>query len=684
MKYSKISFYSITAAFIASTMIACNTNSGNQSTQNEVIKYLDVANMDTTIKPGDDFFMYVNGGWIKNTPIPSDKARFGSFDEVNDKTVKDVNDIILNAKIDAKDINESNVAKFYKSGMDSAAINEQGIRPLQPLIDEINKINDVNSLIKTASAHMTKGIGYFLGAYVSPDEKDVNKITVYLTQTGLGLPNKDFYTNTDAKSKEIQAAYKNYITNILKVIGQDEAQAATTAEKIYAIEMKLAQASLRQQDLRDPNKLYNKYAVADFSKKTPLLNWNEILADIKLKDVDTFIVSTPNYYTSLSQLLPSINIEDWKSYMTFHMVSQFAPYLSDNIYSAYFDFYHKTLKGQQEPEARWKRVQNVINSCIGQQLGQLYVAKKFKPEAKTKMVELVANLKKAFNDRIEGLDWMSNDTKVKAIEKLNSFVSKIGYPDVWKKYDGLDITADSYVQNVMNAFEFDYNFEVSKYGRPVDKNEWFMTPNTVNAYYYPSFNEIVFPAAILQFPFFDYNADDAINYGGIGAVIGHEMTHGFDDQGAKYAADGNLYNWWTDEDLKKFEAKADVLVKQYDNFKILDSIPVNGLLTLGENIADLGGLSIAYQAFKSTQQGQSNELIDGFTPDQRFFMSWAQIWRIKATNEFLHNQVKTDYHSPGHARANVPLSNFEPFYQAFNVKEGDKMFLPVEQRCKIW
>lgn len=683
MKLNSLTSYTVLIAATSTAFFSC-TEKVQSDKKSETIKYIDISNMDTTIKPGDDFFMYVNGAWIQRTNIPSDKPRYGSFQEVIDKTEDDVNAIIKDAKTTSNNAIEANIAKFYKAGMDSVAINETGLKTLQPLFDDINNIKDFNSLIKIASKHLTQGIGYFIGAYVDPDEKDVNKMTVYLTQTGLGLPNRDFYTQSDAQSLDIQSNYKNYIAQILTLSGLDSTNAHATAGKIYNIEYKLAQASLRQQDLRDPNKLYNKYQVSDFSKKTPSLNWSEILSDIKLINVDTFIVSTPNYYTELSKLLNSISIEDWKAYMKYHMISQFAPYLADNIYNTYFDFYLKKLKGQKEPEARWKRVQNVINNSIGHQLGQLYVEKKFKPEAKTKMIEMVGNLKKAFNDRIEKLDWMSNTTKVKAIEKLNSFVSKVGYPDVWKKYDNLTITEDNYIQNILNAFAFEYNYEVSKYGRPVNKDEWFMTPNTVNAYYYPSFNEIVFPAAILQFPFFDYNADDAINYGGIGAVIGHEMTHGFDDQGAKYAADGNLHNWWTDEDLEKFTAKADILVKQYDNFKILDSIPVNGLLTLGENIADLGGISIAYQAFKSTPQGQSQEKIDGFTPDQRFFMSWAQIWRIKATNEFLHNQIKTDYHSPGHARANVPLSNFEPFYQAFNVKEGDKMFLAEDKRCKIW
>lgn len=628
--------------------------------------------------------MYVNGSWIKNKPLPSDKARYGSFDEVNDRTVEDVNELILNAKTDSKDPNEVNIAKFFKAGMDSLKINELGIKPLQTFLDDIQSISSVEQLLKVTTKHYSKGVGYFIGTYVSPDEKDVNKIAVYLYQTGLGLPNKDFYTNTDSASKAIQTAYKAYIANIIEKSGLTEKLGANAADRIYNIENQLANVSLRQQELRDPDKLYNKYATDAFSAKTPNLNWKTILSEVKLNNVDTIIVSTPNYYIALNNLINKISIEDWKAYMSFHVISQFAPYLSDNIFTAYFDFYHKTLKGQSEPEVRWKRVQKVINNTIGQQLGQLYVSKKFKPEAKEKMIEMVSNLRKAFHERIESLDWMSNDTKVKAIEKLNSFVSKIGYPDVWRDYKGLEITEDSYVENIMRAYEFDYNYEVSKFGKPVDRNEWFMTPNTVNAYYYPPFNEIVFPAAILQFPFFDYNADDAINYGGIGAVIGHEMTHGFDDQGAKYAADGNLYNWWTPEDLKKFEDRAQILVNQYNNFKILDSIPVNGLLTLGENIADLGGIAIAYQGFKKTKQGQSNELIDGMTPDQRFFMSWAQIWRVKATNEFLHNQVKTDYHSPGHARANVPLSNFEPFYKAFDVKEGDKMYLPEDKRCKIW
>ncbi|RYE00005.1 MAG: M13 family peptidase [Sphingobacteriales bacterium] len=664
-----------------------NAGTANSMTSKTDFKFIDPANMDTTVRPGDDFFKYANGGWLKTAVIPGDKTRWGSFDELADRTNKAVRELLdgVSAKNNAqKGTKEYNVANFYKSGMDSANINKIGINAIKPELDQINAITNQEQLMDVIVSLTKKGVPTLFGAYVGPDDREVTKIIAQFGQAGLGLPSKDYYTDKDEKSVANREAYKKLIQDFLQMSGQDEATAAKNATAVFNIENKLAGASMYPAEMRDPQKLYNKFSLADLNKKTPNIDWVKLFDKFNFKGQDSLLVSNPKYYTVLSAELKATPIEDWKQYLRFHLMSDMSAYIGDAAEQLSFKFYGQTLSGQKEMKARWERVMGIINHSVGDQLGELYVEKNFRPEAKEKMKTLVKNLQEAFGERIKGLDWMSDVTKEKAMIKLKSFVEKIGYPDKWKDYSGLEIVPDNYAQNVLKANEFAYNTEIAKFGKPVDRNEWFMTPNTVNAYYNPAFNEIVFPAAILQFPFFDFNADDAINYGGIGAVIGHEMTHGFDDQGAQYAADGNLKNWWTPEDEKKFKDKTNVLVKQFNAYTVLDSVPVNGELTLGENIADLGGLAIAYQAFKKTKQGQSEEKIDGFTPDQRFFMSWAQIWRGKATKERSLQLIKIDPHSPGEWRANGPLSNFEPFYKAFNVKEGDKMYRPDAERAKIW
>lgn len=664
-----------------------NAGTANSMTSKTDFKFIDPANMDTTVRPGDDFFKYANGGWLKSAVIPGDKTRWGSFDELADRTNKAVRELLdgVSAKNNAqKGTKEYNVANFYKSGMDSANINKIGINAIKPELDQINAITNHEQLLDVIVSLTKKGVPTVFGAYVGPDDREVTKIIAQFGQAGLGLPSKDYYTDKDEKSVANREAYKKLIQDFLKMSGQDEATAAKNATAVFNIENKLAAASMYPAEMRDPQKLYNKFSLADLNKKTPNIDWIKLFDKLSFKGQDSLLVSNPKYYTVLSAELKATPIEDWKQYLSFHLLSDMSAYIGDAAEQLSFKFYGQTLSGQKEMKPRWERVMGIINHSVGDQLGELYVEKNFKPEAKEKMKTLVKNLQEAFGERIKGLDWMSDVTKEKAMIKLKSFVEKIGYPDKWKNYSGLEIVPDNYAQNVLKANEFAYNTEIAKFGKPVDRTEWFMTPNTVNAYYNPAFNEIVFPAAILQFPFFDFNADDAINYGGIGAVIGHEMTHGFDDQGAQYAADGNLKNWWTPEDEKKFKEKTNVLVKQFNAFTVLDSVHVNGELTLGENIADLGGLAIAYQAFKKTKQGQSEEKIDGFTPDQRFFMSWAQIWRGKATKERSLQLIKIDPHSPGEWRANGPLSNFEPFYKAFNVKEGDKMYRPDAERAKIW
>jgi len=680
--YLKLSLVAATCL----SLYACGEGASSSAAKNDM-KFIDRANMDTAVAPGEDFFKYANGQWLNKTEIPGDKTRWGSFDELRDRTNKDVHDLLIaaaasNAKVGTP---EGDVGAFFKSGMDTVAINKAGIEPITVLLSQIDGMQSNADIMPLVAAFYTKGIHSIFGGYIFADEKDVNNNIMQFSQNGLGLPTKDYYTKTDENSEKIRVAYKKYLADLLTKSGVDAATATTQAEQIFNLEKQLAAASLSPVEMRDPNKLYNKFTPAQISAATGI-DWTKFIADLGVtKGADSIIVSTPNYYKTLGAQLKATNLDIWKAYFKAHLISDMAPYLSQDFVTARFEFYSKTLSGQKQQKPRWESVMGVINGAIGDELGQLYVSKHFKPEAKARMVELVNNLQTAFHDRINTLDWMSDATKNKAIAKLNTFIKKIGYPESWKSYEGLVIVPNNYVENVLNASAFEFKRELAKLGTKVDKKEWLMTPNTVNAYYNPVFNEIVFPAAILQFPFFDANADDAINYGGIGAVIGHEMTHGFDDQGCQYDAEGYLKNWWTPEDAKLFAEKTGVVVDQFNGFTVLDGkVNVNGQLTLGENIADLGGITIAYDAFKKTKQGQSEELIDGFTPDQRFFLSWAQIWRNKSTDAMALQLIETDPHSPGEWRCNGPLSNFEPFYKAFNIKEGDKMFVPVDKRAKVW
>lgn len=681
--------FSILAATCASIYACGNSNNQNVSgaATPKDFKFIDYANMDTTISPGEDFFKYANGQWLEKTAIPGDKTRWGSFDELAQKTNEHVKALLEKAAASNEKLgtNNGNVGAFYKSGMDTTAIEKAGITPIKPLLDEIDAISSNDQLVGHFATNFAKGIHSVFTGYIFADEKDVTNNILQFSQAGLGLPTKDYYFKTDTLSEKYKTAYIAYLNELFVQAGINKEEAAIKAQSVFNLEKKLAAASLAPVEMRDPNKLYNKYSAAQITKLTGI-DWSAFIKGIgATKGIDSLIIATPNYYKTLGALIKSEPINTWKDYLQVHLISDMAPYLSSTFSKARFLFYSQTLRGQKMEKPRWERVMGVINGAIGDQLGQSYVDAHFQPEAKERMVELVNNLQTAFHDRITKLDWMSDATKNKAIAKLNSFIKKIGYPEVWKKYDGLTLTSDNYVQNIINSSTFEHQKSLEKLGAKVDKKEWLMTPNTVNAYYNPVFNEIVFPAAILQFPFFDNNADDAINYGGIGAVIGHEMTHGFDDQGCQYDAEGYLKNWWTPTDANLFKERTTSVVKQFNGYAVLGgTVFVNGLLTLGENIADLGGIAIAYDAFKKTKQGQSNTKIDGFTPDQRFFLSWAQVWRNKSTDAMARQLIETDNHSPGEWRCNGPLSNFEPFYQAFNIKEGDKMFVPVEQRAKIW
>jgi putative endopeptidase len=678
----------ITHAFLLSASLfalaSCQQKGGKETASR---KLLDPANMDTAVRPGDNFFLYANGTWLKNNPIPGSETRWGSFNELQENNFKALHDLLEEAaknKNAAKGSPEQMVGDFYRTGMDSTTIDKAGITPVKDVLARIDAVKDVNGLLKEIAIEHTQGVGPLFGFYVSPDDKNVTQQICQFWQGGLGMPDRDYYFKTDERTAKIRDAYQKYLVTMHMLMGLDSATAKKNAADIFKLETALAGASMTRVEMRDPYKLYNKFNLEGLNKMTPNINWNTLFADLKVQGQDSCIVGMPAFFKEVSKQLTATPLDVWKTYLKFHMVNDLSPYLSSNIDNAHFDFYGKTVRGQQEQKPRWKRILSTTDGSVGELLGKMYVDKHFKPEAKQRMMELVNNLGETYAERIKRLDWMSDVTKQKALAKLGTFIKKIGYPDKWKDYSKLTIVNDNFVKNILASSEFEYNYNIAKLGRPVDKTEWGMTPPTVNAYYNPAFNEIVFPAGILQYPFFDMDADDAVNYGGIGGVIGHEMTHGFDDQGRQYAADGNLQDWWTPEDATKFNAKAGVVINQFNEYTVLDTVHVNGQLTIGENLADLGGLAISYEAFKKTKQGKSNEKIDGFTPDQRFFLSWAQVWRANTRDEEMANRIMTDPHSPNLWRCNGPLSNMPEFYQAFNIQPGDKMYRPDSARAKVW
>jgi len=656
---------------------------GGHATNN----FIDRSNMDTTVKPGDNFFLYANGAWLKANPVPGDQTRWGSFNILAENNLKALHTILDEAaatKNAPKGSAVQKVGDFYRTGMDSVAIEKAGISPLKKELARIDNIKNVTELMAEITHEHAVGGGALFSFGVSPDDKNVTKEICQFAQGGLGMPGREYYFDKDANTVKIREAYQKYIPKMLTLMGEDAATAEKDAKDIYNLELALAGASLTRVELRDPIKLYNKFDIASINKLTPGMDWKTLLAGLKVKGQDTVLVATPAFFTEVSKQMSATSLETWKKYLKFHLVNDMSSYLSSSFDKAHFDFYGTEMRGQKIQSARWKRVLRMVDGSIGDLLGQLYVAKYFKPEAKERMKVLLTNLQSAYADRIEHLEWMGPDTKKLALVKLNAIMKKIGYPDKWKDYSAITIVNNDYVHNIMAAAQWEYDYELNKLGKPVDRTEWGMTPPTVNAYYNPAFNEIVFPAGILQFPFFDANADDAVNYGGIGAVIGHEITHGFDDQGRLYNAAGNLSNWWTSQDSAKFEEKANVVVDQFNKIIVIDTMHANGELTEGENLADLGGINIAYEAFKKTAQGKSNTMINGFTPDQRFFLSWAQVWRANTTPKELASRLKTDPHSPSELRCNTPVSNVEAWYKAFNIKPTDKMYRPASERARVW
>jgi len=651
-------------------------------------KFIDKSNMNLSVKPGDDFAEYSNGIWVKNHPIPAKESRWGSFNEIRDFNIKAVKlileETVAKQKSLAKGSVERRVADFYVAAMDSLRIESLGFDPIKSDLKKVQDIQNREDLFKEIARFKTQGLGSpFFGSYVGQDRKNVKKMVPQFGQGGTSLPDRDYYLKTDARTLKIQEAFKKYIATLFELIGTPTNQAKSNAEQIFLLEKRLATAQMARVEMRDPYKTYNKFLLADFQKKTPSINWSEQFKLLGIPPQDSILVGVPNFLVEVNNTLTDTPIENLKIYLTWNILKGSASYLSSPFVKASFD-YAKFLSGQETQTPRWQRMSTLTDGTIGELLGQLYVAKYFKPEAKERMKELLVNMRTAFAKRINSLDWMSEPTKKKALDKLNAFTPKVGYPDQWKTYEGLDISADSFYQNMKNASIWAYQDNINQIGKPVDRTRWGMTPPTVNAYYNATMNEIVFPAGILQFPFFSAEADDALNYGGIAAVIGHEMSHGFDDSGSQYDNDGTLRNWWTPEDLSKFKAKTVQLGAQFDQYTVVDTIHVNGKFTMGENIGDLGGLNIAYEAFKMTKQGQSKKKIDGLTPDQRFFLAWAQVWRGASRPEMAAQMIKTDPHSPGQYRTIGTPVNMDAWYEAFNVKPGDKLYKKPEDRIKIW
>ncbi len=648
---------------------------------------IEISNMDLSINPGDDFFRYANGNWLKNNPVPADKVRYGAFDELTDLNQNQIRTLIeesanMNAVVGS---DYQKIGDFYLSGLDTIKIEEYGIAPIKSFLDDISKINNLDDFYKYVAFLHTYRINPLFGVYAGQDEKNSEMVILSLYQGGLGLGDRDYYLKDDNRSKEIRNEYRNFIQSMFELKGDSPEVANKKMESIFDIETKIATITYSRLELRDPEKNYNKVKFSELKNICPSFNWDYYFNYIGAGIPEEVDVSQKKFFEDLSEIINSFNINDWKAYLEWNVLRNTAPYLSSAFVNRSFEFYGKFISGQKEMKPRWRRVLETVNYSMSEVIGKIYVEKYFSPEAKQRVYNMVLDLVSALKRRIEELQWMSPATKQKAIEKLEKMTIRVGYPNKWRDYSGLEISRDSYLQNILRASNFNFKFNISKAGKPVDKELWGMPPQTVNASYSPNLNAITFPAGILQPPFFFQDGDDAVNYGGIGVVIGHEMTHGFDDQGRKYDANGNLNDWWTTEDAEKYKQMTSILVTQFNNFVINDSLQVDGELTLGENISDLGGLTVALNAVKEAwKRNPPPEKIDGFTPLQRFFLSYAQIWRSNIRDKELMRRLKEDVHSPAVARVNGIVYNIPDFYEAFNIKQTDKRYIPPEMRAVIW
>lgn len=665
-------------------LISCGRNPEENTSKH---KGVNLAYMDTTIDPKEDFYNYACGAWARNNPVPESESRWGSFNELSESNNELLRKILEEAAADknaTKGSVRQKIGNFYYTAMDSIKLEKEGFSPLKPELDKIKAIDNSDKLIENIAYFNTYQVNACFSFYIYLDAKKSNEHIAYIGQGGLGLPDRDFYLNDDAKTKNIRDEYQKHLIKTFELLGKSNEEATTASNAVVKIETELAKASMTRVERRDVEKQYNKMSLDKLQTLAPNINWSLYFSTMGANNMTEIIVSQPDFVTAVSNLFKSSPVKEWQSYLEWHLLKETSGKLSDAFVNQNFYFYGTVLNGVKVNKPRWKNSLAVSNNVLGEAVGQAFVEKAFTPESKKRVNEYVDNITAAFGERIKQLDWMGDSTKQKALLKLNSFSRKLGYPDKWKDYSTLEINRDSYVLNYLRAQHFDYLENIKKLGQPIDKTEWGMPPQTVNAYYNPAMNEIVFPAAIMQPPFFDPEADDAVNYGGIGAVIGHELTHGFDDEGSKFSGDGNLENWWTEADLDKFNSKTQLIVDQFNGFPAVDSLNVNGHLTLGENIADLGGLSIAYYAYQKSLEGKPREIIDGLTPEQRFFIGWAQVWKTNMRPEALRQMVLTNTHSPGNYRVLGPLSNMTEFYKAFDVKPGNKMYREDSQRAKIW
>jgi len=645
-------------------------------------KKIDFEGIDQSIKPGDNFFNHVNKSWYDAAIIAEDQVGVGSYRYLNIPQKKLLQNILEEVSTGNHSVGsiEQKIGDFYASGMDTLSINQRGFEPIQPLLDRIDAINSVSAMMEFVADQLKASDYSIVAPYVSPDDENSNINIVHIGQSGLGLPDRDYYFRTDSSTVGIQNAYKNYVQTLFELT--DNKDAVNLSNSVYDTEKQLAESHKTRIERRDVKTNYNKMAVSEIDRIQPNIGWANLLSNLSM-EADSVDMRQPKYFDKLNTMLESVPLADWKIYLKANTIGTYANTLSQPFQDAAFD-YSKVLSGQSVQKSRMQLMVQKVDRQLGFALGQLYVKRYFNENAKKRALELVNNLQKAFENRIDKLDWMSDSTKLKAKDKLYAITKKIGYPDVWRDYEKVTIQRAKYFENVVSLLQNNFQYNLDKLNKAPDNTEWYTTPSTVTAYYNPSLNEIVFPAGILQFPYFDLHADDAVNYGGIGMVIGHELTHAFDDQGAQFDKEGNVKNWWAEEDYKKFKVKTQQVIDRYSSFIVLDSVHLKGALTVGENTADNGGIAIAYDAFKMTKQGQDTTKIEGYTPDQRFFLSIARIWRVKTRDEFLRNYVKTDPHSPAMWRVNGPLMNFTPFYDAFDVKPGDKNYKPELERIKIW
>ena len=670
--------------FIALALIATSCNSKKEATKESGIR---LANLDQTINPRNDFYQYACGGWMKANPLTDEYSSFGSFDQLaeNNRTqIKGLIEELAKQQSQPGSITQK-IGDLYNIAMDSAKLNADGVAPIKEYLDKLAAIKDRNGLSQEIATMHRDGFGPFFGLYVGADDMNSSMNMAQLYQGGLSLGEREYYLDGDDHTKEIRTKFEEHVDKMFQLAGFTAEEAQKAAKNVMKVETRLAEASKSAVELRDPYANYNKITVAQLKKEVPSIDWDAYFTTIGLKDLQDVNVGQMDEIKTVADLLKKEDLDVLKAYLQWNVINTASSYLSDNFVAQNFDFYGRTLSGTKEMQPRWKRAVSAVNGVLGEAVGQMYTEKYFPAAAKERMIKLVGNLQKALGERIQGLEWMSEETKAKALEKLAAFHVKVGYPDKWRDYSNLEIKNDSYWANIIRSNHFDHDKMIAKAGKPVDKDEWLMTPQTVNAYYNPTTNEICFPAAILQYPFFDMNADDACNYGAIGVVIGHEMTHGFDDQGRQYDKDGNLKDWWTPEDAKNFKERAQVLVDYFGNIEVLPGLKANGELTLGENIADHGGLQVSFLALqKAMAENPLGKDEHGFTPEQRFFLSYANVWADNTRDEQIRLQTKSDPHSLGRWRVNAALPHISMWYDAFGVKEGDALYLPVEKRASIW